>query len=66
MALDFNRTDLSIEEFGKIFVEKIEHPKQAFSNMLDTKITESSIKSEKELFIQVKEKGLEYFQEMGG
>lgn len=66
MALDFNRTDLSIEEFGKIFVEKIEHPKQAFSNMLETKITESSIKSEKELFIQVKEKGLEYFQEMGG
>ncbi len=65
MALEFNRTALSIEEFGKIFVEKIEHPKQAFSNILDTKIIESSTKSDKELFIRVKEKGLKYFQEMG-
>jgi len=66
LFLDFNRTDLSIAEFGKIFVEKMEKPKQAFIKAIDLKISESSTQKERDLYKKVKEKGLDYFEELGG
>jgi len=59
-------TDLSIAEFGKIFVEKMEKPKQAFIKAIDLKISESSTQKERDLYKKVKEKGLDYFEELGG
>ena len=58
-----DRTDLTVEEYGRIFFERIGTPKQAFERHLEDLIASAEIEDERRLLEKVKDLGKEYLEE---
>ena len=55
--------ELFIEGFGKVFMERIDNPVEAFVKRLDLLIAEATAEDEKRQLEQVKELGIKYLEE---
>ncbi len=64
-SLEFDRTDLEIKEYGKIFIGRIEKPKEAFKCILEEKIRKIVDEKTNKVYMKVLRKGLEYFEQLG-
>lgn len=63
--LDFDRTDLIIQEFGKIFIEYFDNPLEAFEKALKEKIESAQGSKSKSFFEKARRKGLQFFEDIG-
>lgn len=62
--LGFDRTELDVEGFGRVFVERVENPVEAFVKRLDELISSAGTDEEKRRRLeQVKELGRKYLEE---
>jgi len=62
--LGFDRTDLEVEGFGRVFVERVENPVEAFVRRLEELITEAAMdEEERHRLEQVRELGRKYLEE---
>ena len=62
--LGFDRTELDVEGFGRVFVERVENPVEAFVKRLDELISGAGTDEEKRRRLeQVKELGKKYLEE---
>ena len=55
--------ELFIEGFGRVFMERIDNPVEAFVKRLDILITEATTEDKKRQLQQVKELGMKYLEE---
>jgi len=63
--LGFDRTELEVEGFGRVFVERVENPVEAFARRLDALIAMAGADEEKRRKLeQVKELGRRYLEEV--
>lgn len=61
--LILDRKELGVEGYGRIFLERIENPTDAFSKRLDTLIADAgSDENKKQLLEQVKQLGIKYLE----
>jgi DNA repair exonuclease SbcCD nuclease subunit len=60
--LEINRKDLGIKGIGRIFIERIDNPMEAFKKRLDILISNAQSFEEKVLLEQVKEIGIKYLE----
>jgi len=62
--LGFDRTELEVEGFGRVFVERVENPVEAFVKRLDELISSAGTEEEKRRRLeQVRELGRKYLEE---
>jgi len=62
--LGFDRTELEVEGFGRVFVERVENPVEAFVKRLDELISSAATDEEKRRRLeQVRELGRKYLEE---
>lgn len=62
--LAFDRTELEVEGFGRVFIERIENPVNAFTRRLDELIMKTGLDYERRCELeQVKELGRKYLEE---
>jgi len=62
--LGFDRTELEVEGFGKVFVERVENPVEAFVRRLEELITKAGMDDERRRRLeQVQELGRKYLEE---
>ena len=62
--LGFDRTDLEVEGFGRVFVERVENPVEAYVRRLEELITEAAMdEEERHRLEQVRELGRKYLEE---
>ena len=58
-----NRTDLEVEGYGRVFLERVDNPEDAFRKRLDKRISESVLDvNEKQRLESVKKLGLKYLE----
>ena len=62
--LGFDRTELEVEGFGRVFVERVENPVEAFVRRLEELVAKAGVDEEKRRKLeQVKEMGRRYLEE---
>jgi len=62
--LGFDRTDLEVEGFGRVFVERVENPVEAYVRRLEELITKAAMdEEERRRLEQVRELGRKYLEE---
>jgi DNA repair exonuclease SbcCD nuclease subunit len=61
--LSIDRSELEVEGFGRLFVERIESPREAFAKRLDKLITKTQSADEVAFLSRVKELGEKYLSE---
>ena len=61
--LILDRRELEVEGYGRIFLERIDNPVDAFSKRLDSLITDASLdENKRQLLEQVKQLGIKYLE----
>ena len=60
--LEIQRKDLEVEGFGRIFIERIDNPVEAFTKRLDRLIVNTSDENKRKQLMQVKEVGIKYLE----
>jgi hypothetical protein len=60
--LEIQRKDLEVEGFGRIFMERIDNPLEAFTKRLDILIASEPDEEKRKQIMQVKELGIKYLE----
>jgi len=60
--LEIQRKELEVEGFGRIFIERIDNPVEAFIKRLDRLIVNTSDENKRKQLMQVKDVGIKYLE----
>jgi len=61
--LILDRRELEVEGYGRVFLERVENPVDAFSKRLDSLIADAGLDEERRLLLeQVKQLGIKYLE----